>query len=93
MRRDAKVDYNHAEIAGALLARGCSVKSLAPMGHGMPDLLVGRHGFNFLLEVKNSAMPPSKQKLTHDEVVFKQQWRGQYAVVNSVLQALEAVGF
>lgn len=93
MRRIAKIDDNQAEIAAALQIRGCSVRSLAPMGQGIPDLLVGRHGYNFLLEVKNGSLPPSRQKLTDDEHAFVTMWRGQVAVVNSIEQALEAVGF
>lgn len=93
MRRIAKVDDNQGKIVKELRARGCSVKSLAQLGNGIPDLLVGRKGFNFLLEVKRGDLPPSGQKLTSDEHEFITQWRGQVAVVNSVAQALEAVGF
>jgi Holliday junction resolvase len=93
VRRLARVDDNQKEIADALRVRGCSVVSLAAMGAGCPDLLVGRHGFNFLLEVKNSALPPSGQKLTKEQWEFHGRWRGQAVVVNSVEQALEAVGF
>lgn len=40
MRRRARVDVNHSEVATAFRQAGWSVLSLAPMGHGCPDLLV-----------------------------------------------------
>ncbi len=92
MRRIARVDGNQAEIVSQLKARGCSVLSLAALGKGCPDLLVGWHGENMLLEVKDGAKVPSARKLTTDEVAFHQTWRGRVAVVDSVTAALAAVG-
>ena len=91
MRRAARVDDNHRSIAVALKAIGCSVLSLAPLGKGAPDLLVGYWGRNTILEVKDGSKPPSKRKLTPDEEAFAEAWRGQYAVVETVEQAIEAV--
>ncbi len=87
-----RVDDNQKEIVDALRQRGCSVLSLAPMGKGCPDIAVGRQGFTFFLEIKNGKKPPSGQKLTGYETAFMITWRGHYAIVNSVAQALEAVG-
>ena len=91
MRRAARVDDNHRSIAVALKAIGCSVLSLAPLGKGAPDLLVGYWGRNTILEVKDGSKPPSKRRLTPDEEAFAEAWRGQYAVVETVEQAIEAV--
>lgn len=52
MRRRAKVDANHAEIVEAFRRCGWLVMSLAPMGRGVPDLLVQRRGLTCLVEVK-----------------------------------------
>lgn len=41
MRRAARLDDNHRTIADGLEARGHQVRSLAGVGDGVPDLLVG----------------------------------------------------
>jgi hypothetical protein len=92
MRRAARVDDNHAEIVEALRRAGASVQSLAPVGKGCPDLLVGHRGKNTLLEVKDGSKPPSKRKLTPDEHIWHAHWNGQVVTVESVEQALKAVG-
>ena|SRR5579885_303872 len=92
MRRAAKIDANHGEIVDALTKAGCSVESLASMGGGVPDLLVGRGGVNYLLEVKDGSKPPSEQKLREDQRKFFQRWRGHRIIVESVGDALAAVG-
>lgn len=92
MRRAAKVDRNQSEIVSALRRFGCSVQPLHTIGQGCPDLLVGRGGRNFLLEVKDSAKPPSARALTEDQVEWLDLWRGEaVAVVASVEEALHAV--
>ena len=91
MRRAARVDANHAEIVYALLAVGCTVRSLAPLGKGAPDILVGVQGRNLLFEIKDGAKVPSARKLTEDEAEFHAGWRGQVAVIESVDDALKAI--
>lgn len=91
MRRAAKADANQLEIVQALRAVGCSVQSLATVGHGCPDLLVGRGGRNFLLELKAGDNAPSRRRLTVWQVDWHQTWRGTVAVVQSVDEALEVV--
>lgn len=71
---------------------GCTVTSLAQLGGGVADLLVGRQGVNYVLEVKDGAKAPSKRKLTPDEAQWHAQWRGRADVVCSVDEALRAVG-
>ncbi|MEN6549029.1 MAG: hypothetical protein ABFE07_23535 [Armatimonadia bacterium] len=81
-------DPNHGEIKQALLACGCSVLDLADTGNSIPDLLVGRHGRSFLLEVKS---PTGKEKPGQTQA--REAWRGgPWHVVRSVQEALKAVG-
>ena len=88
MRRAAKVDANQTEIVNALRQVGASVQSLAATGKGCPDLLVGFRGKNLLLEVKDGGKVKSARKLTEDQVVWHQTWRGKVYIVESVDQAL-----
>ena len=88
MRRAAKIDANQTEIVKALRKFGASVQSLASTGKGCPDLLVGFRGVNWLLEVKDGQKVKSARKLTEDQVVWHQTWRGKVYIVESVDQAL-----
>lgn len=92
MRRAARTDGNQTPIVAALRAIGCSVQSLASVGQGVPDLLVGFMHKNFLLEVKDGDRKPSEQRLTTDEVLWHNAWNGKVAVVHNVKEALAAVG-
>ena len=92
MRRAAKIDRNQPEIVAALRKAGCTVESLAAVGNGVTDLLVGRANTNYLLEVKDGERPPSERKLTKDQEKWHAAWRGHKAIVNNVQEALEAVG-
>lgn len=92
MRRAARIDGNHGEIVAALRAIGCTVQSLAAVGCGVPDLLAARNGVNYLLEIKSDAQPPSKQRLTADEIIWHNNWNGRVSIVTNVREALAAVG-
>lgn len=85
-----KVDANQAEIVDALRRAGCSVQVLAAVGHGCPDLLVGRAGRQYLLEVKN--LSGRGKRLTPDQLAWIAAWRGSVAVVTSISEAFAAVG-
>ena len=82
-RRDA----NHAAIRDALRAVGVTVLDLGDAGRNVPDLLCGRHGINYLLEVKS---PKGKEQ--PGQLVARTAWRGQWVVVRTVAEALAAVG-
>lgn len=92
MRTKAKVDRNQPEIVAALRAAGCSVRITSMLGKGYPDLTCGRAGQTFLLEVKDWQLPPSRKQLTADERQFFDEWRGHVARVETVEEALAAVG-
>lgn len=87
-----KRDANASEIVRVLLAAGCSVQSLEAVGGGVSDLLVGRNGCNYLLEIKDGSKPPSARRLTPAQKKWHMAWRGQVAVVSSPEEAIEAVG-
>jgi len=90
VRRAAKIDAPQVAIVQALRKAGCSVLSLAPVGHGCPDLLVrGRGDKLYLLEVKDGALSPSHRQLTPLQVSFHARW--PVSVVTSVESALAAL--
>jgi hypothetical protein len=91
MRRASNLDSNHIRICQALRAIGASVQSLASMGGGVPDLLVGYHGRNILLEVKDGEKPPSARVLTRQEDDWHVSWAGQVSIVYNEEQAQLAV--
>ena len=92
MRRAAQIDENQPEIVKALRDAGCSVEPIHRHGQGIPDLLVGFRRQNLLLEVKDGNKPPSRRVLTPDEALWHLRWRGQVEVVETIEQALRAVG-
>ena len=76
MRFAAKIDRNQKEIVAALRDEGASVFSLASVGKGCPDLLVGCSSETHLVEVKDGEKVPSAQALTKDQLKFIQGWNG-----------------
>lgn len=85
-----KTDNNQADIVQALRAAGASVAILAEHGEGIPDLIAGFRGVNYLLEVKN---PGGRgNRLTPAQKEFWGAWRGQAAIVQNISEALSALG-
>ena len=91
--RAAKIDANHEAVVLALRAVGATVQSLAGVGKGVPDLLVGHQGHTLLMEVKDGHKSPSKRQLTEDQLKWHGEWRGgTLAVVDGPEAALRALG-
>ena len=89
LRRRAKIDGNHAQLVKQLREiPGVTVLSLAPIGNGCPDALIGYAGRNFLLEFKDPSKPPSKRNLTDDQAAFFLSWGGHVAKVETLAEAL-----
>lgn len=90
--RPRRVDTNHADIIHALRRAGATVQSLHTVGKGCPDIIVGYHGINYLIEIKDGSLSPSKRKLTPDEATWHDTWRGQVNIAKSVDEALTLIG-
>ena len=86
MRRNARVDNNHAEIVAEFRKLGVSVLSLANLGRGVPDLLVASSGVSMLVEVK---APKGKENELQKE--WAENWRGQIFMVRDVEGVLTVV--
>jgi hypothetical protein len=85
--RAANLDSNHNQIVAALRDVGASVTSLAAVGNGVPDLVIGWRRQNFLIEVKNA-----KGQLNAFQKAFHSMWNGQVCVVRTPDEALAAIG-
>lgn len=84
MKQAARVDENHKIIVDALRKAGRSVLSLHQIGHGCPDILVGHHGVNYLLEIKVKG-----GELNEVQEQFHTSWKGQKAVIFTIDEALK----
>lgn len=91
MMRSA-VDANQPQIVDALRRCGCTVHVTSRVGGGFPDLVVGFRGQNFMLEIKDGSKSPSRRRLTREQERWHGLWRGAVLVVESVEDALRAVG-
>jgi hypothetical protein len=97
-RGQPKKDTNHKEIVEGLRRYGCSVLELHAVGGGCPDLLVGRCGWDRLVEVKIPDHLRQRRGATHEATRERQQrfrdlWRGATVVqVTCLEEALAAVG-
>lgn len=83
-----RIDGNQQDIVKKLRKIGYSVCILSSMGKGVPDLLIGRAGKNYLIELKDGAKYESQQRLTPDEQKWHDAWRGQVAVCNCLSDIL-----
>ena len=93
MRRAAKIDANQTQVVEALRAAGATVQSLAAVGQGVPDLLVGFQSKTMLMEVKDGRKPPSQRQLTEDQLKWHGAWRGgPVAIVDGPDAALRMLG-
>ena len=91
MRKRGKLDGNHTAVVAELRELGFSVQSLASIGDGCPDLLVGSAARNYLFELKNPEQAPSKRRLTDDEYAWIAKWEGQARVVETTEQIVTVI--
>lgn len=84
MRRAAKIDDNQNEVVELFRKLGWSVQILSAVGCGCPDIAIGKHGINIFVEIKDGSKPPSKRKLTPDQVVWHLEWRGLVLIVETI---------
>jgi len=82
MRR-ARVDATQKEIVAAFRRCGFSVAHTHTVGGGFPDVVVARHGWTALVEIKDGTKPPSARKLTPDEEKFHREWPGEIHIIES----------
>lgn len=74
-RYAAKRDSNEPEIIAELVGYGASVQKLS--APGVPDLLVGYRGGNYLVEVK----APKTGRLTEEQRTWHEDWLGAPPII------------
>jgi len=77
-----RVDLDQKKVISQLEEMGFSVLNLSAVGRGCPDLLVGKNGQNFLLEIKSE-----KGTLTPAQIEFHKNWLGHCEIIK-----LESLG-
>lgn len=83
-------DDNQSEIVADLRAIGATVAILSKVGNGVPDLLVGWRGVNYLFEVKN--LEGRGARITPAEFVFHRDWKGQADIANNTQDIMKIIG-
>ena len=86
-----RTDDNQTQIVTDLTDYGYTVLSIASVGNGAPDIVVGCRltRRNWLFEIKDPEKPPSKRKLTPHEEKFHAEWKGQVDIIHSTKEALD----
>ena len=92
IRRAAKRDSNEPAIVDALKGAGAHVEKLNGGSDGLPDLLVGHRGSNFLIEVKHPIGEKGASKhstrLTDGQERWHGEWSGESHVARTAQEAL-----
>jgi hypothetical protein len=83
-RRAARTDSNQTSLVKQLRQCGMSVAITSSLGDGFVDIVVGFKGQNMMCEIKDPEKPPSARKLTSEEKIFHEKWRGQIAIVETL---------
>jgi len=82
-RRAARCDANQPEIVKAFRDLGWYVLIISQLKNCC-DIIVSKKGRTIAVEIKDGSKPPSQQKLSTGELKFKNEWQGEYMIVNCV---------
>ena len=92
MRRAARVDENQAEIVAALREiPGVTVRSLAAVGDGFPDISVGYRTVNYFFEIKNPSKPKRDRRLKPKQKKFREEWTGQVHIAETIKDIIDVI--
>jgi len=82
-RRAAKVDKNQPEIVKALRKMGWYVLIISQLKNCC-DIIISKDGVTVAVEIKDGDLPPSQRKLSEGELKFKNEWQGNYLIIESL---------
>lgn len=69
-----RVDTNQAELMAEARRLHAEVQSIAPIGHGCPDLLLAFCGQWHVIEIKDGSKPPSKRRLRESQMEWHRRF-------------------
>jgi hypothetical protein len=104
-RKYPAVDKNQAEIVRELEkmsqmnrdlgdpSNAISIVNLSRVGSGVPDLLIGYRGWNYLIEIKNPKQPERFRKLTPEQEKFHNDYCGHATVAETVEEIVSEIGY
>ncbi len=82
-RRAARVDDNQPEIVKAFRDLGWYVLIISQLKNCC-DIIVSKNGRTIAIEIKDGSKIASKQKLSAGELKFKNEWQGEYRIINCI---------
>ena len=87
--RYTRPDDNHNEIVRTIkMIPGLDVIDLRDIGiEGVPDILVGYRGKNYLVEIKTDT-----GRLSPEQIKHQNHWPGQTSIARSVGAVLKIIG-
>ena len=88
MKNRHRRDDNQKEIITGLRSSGFTVHDISQVDGGCGDILAGKNHRTWLFEIKD----PDQVKLTPDEKKFSRKWKGQWAIITSLEEALQITG-
>ena len=88
MKRAARVDINQSEIVAAFRKLGWYVLIISQLKNCC-DIAVSKAGRTIMVEIKDGAKPPSQRKLTEGEQKFKDEWQGEWMLVESINDVID----
>jgi len=90
MFRAAKVDENQPEIVKAFRRLGFTVLIISQLKNCC-DIIVSKKGRTIAVEIKDGKKLPSQRKLSEGEQKFRDNWQGEYALIESIDDVIEIV--
>lgn len=83
------MDANQKAVVAILRQAGFSVAITSMVGKGFVDLVAGRNGINYLIELKAEGAPKRKDQQKQKD--FHASWRGSILVINSESEILKFI--
>lgn len=81
-RRAAKTDDNQKEVVRLFRKLGWYVLIVSQLKNCC-DIIVSKNGYTYAIEIKDGTKPPSARKLSSGEQKFKDEWQGEWRLVES----------
>lgn len=81
-RRAARVDDNQPAVVRKFRSLGWYVLIVSQLKNCC-DIIVSKSGLTIAIEIKDGKKPPSARKLSNGEQEFKDEWLGEWRLVEN----------